>query len=360
MPWYKDVSFGERYDRETNINENDMAYEIPCFICYETDHAFAHWVYEDFIYICHPDGLPESVTSIWDKMKIHAVWPKEYKTPFLESIGIPKNRQVSGKLPIPNYCWFPESQLLLNQNIAINEIWLDRFEKWVQQQKEHINLFHFLILPRQSKESYHANDRRVHIEPIIEYVQDEMKKQNFDLETELILYHTDKMTNIKEQIQIVGGAINIILDAASSYFVNGMFANNASIFSIGPWRHHEQFAIMGQIHNRIASRNVVHWIDALRVEPGHDYHDASKISAFYSASNNNDWREPINIKNNVQDGKIIPELEPMTIQENTSINTTNFGIVIFSLLILFLVFLVMINFVYSKLILLHKPKKTKI
>jgi hypothetical protein len=372
MPWYKDVRFNkDHYERENCVTNDEINHTTPSFICYETDSAFAHWVYEDFIYICHPDGLPDSINSLWNNINVHAVWPKEYKTPFLESIGIPKNRQVSGELPTSNFCWFPENQLLLNQNISINEDWLDRFEKWIQQQKTSKHLFHFLILPRQFKESYHANDRRVHIEPMIEYVKEEMKKQNLDLEKELVIYHTDKMTNIKEQIQIVGSAINIILDAASSYFVNGMFAENATIFSIGPWRHHEQFAIMGQIHARISSRNIVHWVAPLRVDPGHDYHDASKISKFYSVENNNDWREsntihkisiasvhgsniqPNNIRGDPNGNKSIPlvsQIEKYNIQSTNVHLESNLQIlVIIFLLVTLLIIVYFVLCIYSKI-----------
>ena len=83
----------------------------------------------------------------------------------------------------------------------------------------------YLVMPRQSKENYAINDRKVEFGDI--YSAFETAGVKYEL------LETDKIDNIKDQMLRVAASEVIILNSGSAFELNGAFCTNKIIIAVG-------------------------------------------------------------------------------------------------------------------------------
>lgn len=165
--------------------------------------AFAHWVYESAIYLPTLNILYLSS-------------PRKYKELFCKFFGITK---VVYELPLVNTCIKP---ILHSLNIqTCDQEYKDLVDNlFVKFNFTYEPKYEYVIMPRQTKENYKGNDRKVDLAKIIAYLPD------------AYILNTDLIEDLHEQIKIVNSGKTIILTDGSPFLVNGMFINDRNIIVI--------------------------------------------------------------------------------------------------------------------------------
>lgn len=206
--------------------------------------AFSHWVFESAIYL----PLFILLKHKYPTLKLYLKEHKIYKKIFCEYFKINEN-DIIYELTYPNTCLLPTPISSLN----INSI----SEKYIYQLDNFLNFFNLksnektiqtVFLPRQTRENYNNNDR---------YYNNSDFLQNIDTSHNFIL-HTDNVTDLNYQIDIVNSSKNIILMGGSSYFVNGLFCQNSNIIVLdGCMNQINNFIKLKYIHDKICKNNKV-------------------------------------------------------------------------------------------------------
>lgn len=212
---------------ETASSEN---YVDTVYLIIETtdNSAFGHWVYETAIYIPLYNIL---------KMKYHTVKIildpanlKTFKYHILQYFDISRNDIVTSITHANNICYFPKpNSSLINKSIT---------EEYKQTVHLFRTFFHtrpvektidIVLLPRQKKENHDTN--RIIDTHELEQAISSMKNT--------YILHTDNITDIKTQIDIIQKSKIIIVTDGSSFHVNGLFANNSKIIVLGNQTDHQ-------------------------------------------------------------------------------------------------------------------------
>jgi hypothetical protein len=203
------------------------------------NEAFCHWVFESAILLPTLRGRPLLTTK------------KSYKTLFCRYFGIPDNQirydpnRLAGRSfrlidnPIPQ--GYP--QLL--------ETFFTKFSSSV------IPDVDFVVMPRQKKENYVPNDRACPLTPFLDVFQKSGRTHR--------IVHTDEITDLQAQIDIVNSGRNLVVVDGAAFLVNGMFCSGKQIYVISCSLVEEQskiYPMMKLIYDKIKQKNNVIFIKA--------------------------------------------------------------------------------------------------
>ena len=204
------------WELERNDMLNDTIVPDNYYFIADTlyDEAFVHWVLETGIY------LPLFITlkKTYPNLKLVLRSKRIFKKLFCDFFGI---KDVVYSLEPNNVCFFPSPISALNDKSISDE-----FKK---QTRIFRNYFtptspvehEFVILPRQIKENYAPNDRKISFQNLINYLDKRAR-----------ILNTDEITKLEDQINIVNSGKNICLSEGSPFYVNGLFCKNKTIYVV--------------------------------------------------------------------------------------------------------------------------------
>jgi hypothetical protein len=216
-------------------NSSDITNQNVFFICEITPTAVSHWVYESAIYL----ELFKLLKEKYHTIKLLIIGKRTFKTLYFNLFDIPDTDVIyqditphENKYVIPNefasnICIFPSpiANLLRNTVDSLYQKQLLRFchffKKIDIQNKYSIDT---LILPRQKKENFVANDRTIDFSHIFDFFDN--NRLNHDI------LHTDTITDLKQQIDKVRSSKHIILCDGAAFSLNLLFCSNKSFFVI--------------------------------------------------------------------------------------------------------------------------------
>ena len=204
------------WELEVNDILNDTIVPDNYYFIADTlyDEAFGHWVLETGIY------LPLFITlkKTYPNLKLVLRSKRMFKKLFCDFFGI---KDVVYSLEPNNGCFFPSPISALNDKSISDE-----FKK---QTRIFRNYFtptstvehEFVILPRQIKENYAPNDRKISFQNLINYLGERAR-----------ILNTDEITKLEDQINIVNSGKNICLSEGSPFDVNSLFCKNKTIYIV--------------------------------------------------------------------------------------------------------------------------------
>lgn len=218
------------------------------------DEAFVHWQAESAIFLPYYLELQRAYPSI----KLYLSHVRNFKLLTLQQYGITRE-QISSTLHIPNICFIAPGIGLADKQAQLSW-WKPLVAKHflhlrgcTEMVKDRIPV---LVMPRQSKENYGPNDRKIPYDQVM----------NWAVGLGGSVLHTDTIHNICEQIGTVRAARIIILTSGSALYVNGNFASNATIIAVGHARQHPQYPALKYVYDEIfAHGNQVHFVDQASV-----------------------------------------------------------------------------------------------
>ena len=245
----------------TCINKDDL----KVYFLFETEYhnAFAHWVYENALFLPYIKYFPKNMLILVNKNE-----HRTYKTLFFNVFNIPENKlyyidnRVNQNL---DYTLIPENNicivcrnLRLNTQIRNNKfssIFTNLITNFYNEIFEN-NVFDYtkkikhLFFPRNKKENYKQNDREIDYTNTIKFLEGK----------ECVTYNTEETVDIKDQIQLLLSAENVYLEGASSYFVNGLFCKDTKLYIYGNTTTNEEmnlkiYNLLQLIKDEILKRN---------------------------------------------------------------------------------------------------------
>jgi len=220
-------------------------------------HAFAHWVYESFIFF----PILEELNKLYPNIKILTTNKKKYVRNLINFVGI-QNEIVYEITDTNNICFIPPI-LALNHNIdtQLFNHFISNFINRIQ-----INSINFdynneiLFLPRNKVDNYFPDDKiSIHLlrerrdQNEINYISEGV------IENGGIVLNTYEINNFFIQFSLIMNSKNIILDYGSSYAVNCIACKNKNIIVLNSSNinHHIEFESYKNIHNIIEKNNKV-------------------------------------------------------------------------------------------------------
>jgi hypothetical protein len=223
-------------------------------------NAFAHWVFENFVYL----PLYLKLKEKWPSCKILLYERKDYKYLFLLGSGVKEEDiveakdidfqyQTLNKEPIeerdiqPNLVFFHPYTSFNGQSVQ------DYHLPYMVQYAEKIQeipcekTIPILYLPRGEKENFWGLDRRY-------VIQNQCKELVKSLGG--TIFETDVNTDYKKQIELVRSARIILCDYGSNLWVNGFFSEGAHLIflNIG-WRQEYNLPYYGLLYSIIQRQN---------------------------------------------------------------------------------------------------------
>ena len=189
--------------------------------------AVGHWMFECCVYL----DLFKTLKTKYPNIKLVIGQLKRFKYMFLDYFDIEHTNAIY-KLPSnARYtCIFPSPVMFMNNksNIDLNymhqfNIFWDKFR--LPKLDNILPTKKYIIMPRQTKENYTGNNVHIGLEKIIEWFK------NSKLYYEIV--HTDKIYDLRYQMEKINSADTIILTDGSPYLLNGMFAYNKNIIIAG-------------------------------------------------------------------------------------------------------------------------------
>jgi hypothetical protein len=238
---------------DTSKDQYENSVQTPVLIIDTISHsAFCHWVFESAIYLPFFKILKQN----YPNLKLYLEEFKTYKKLFCDYLQIHPS-DIIYELEPDNMCIFPLPISFLNIN-KLDHRWKIQFDYFIEQltlslentnvKKKITNLF----LPRQTKENYKANDRSYNTIDISNHLVKD---------TDHIL-HTDTITELKIQMELLNSSKNIIVTCGSPYIVNGLFCRNSNIIVLDHFILHQMkgYIKMKYIHDRICKHNRVVFI----------------------------------------------------------------------------------------------------
>jgi hypothetical protein len=221
---------------EINIEENeniDNKKSIYYIFDAPGEDAFAHWIYESFIF--YPILL--KVKNLYPNVKILTTNSKKYVKSMFKFLGI--------NLPIVSCIENKTNTCFFSQVISLNELNnINLYVKYVNiminDVNEHICKYNLepiklLLLPRNDKDNYSNNDRII-------YGIEDIEKNVIDIGG--VVMNTYQINNITLQLSTLSASEIIILDYGSSFLFNGLFCNNKKLIVLN---NHSQ--LNGQVYN---------------------------------------------------------------------------------------------------------------
>jgi hypothetical protein len=251
-------------------------------------NAFAHWVFENFVYL----PMYKKIKEIYPSCKVLLSERKDYKYMFLKSAGVSPEDivvakdvdfqyQVLNKEPIeersikPNLVFFHPYASFNGQKVEEYHLqYLSHYLHQIQRMPKEKTI-PILYLPRGEKENFTGMDRRY----VIQNQCKELVKQLGGT-----IFETDTNTDYHKQIELVRSAKVILCDYGSNLWVNGFFSEDAHLvfLNIG-WRQEYNLPYYGLLYTLIGSKNKSMYnmnADAVDVSsfPNLVYHSFSEVS----------------------------------------------------------------------------------
>jgi hypothetical protein len=207
----------------TQTSTNIVSYYFVIDLLY--NEAFAHWVYESAIYLPLFNALKSSYPNIKLLLKTH----KTFKRLFTDFLGIQASDVIYDIDITPvNICIFPSPISALNDKSITGtyQRLVDNFAcLFANLTPIRIgNKNDYVVLPRQKKENYNANDRVYDVSVIYNILKYNNKTFN--------VVETDTITDLTEQINLLRMSNNVILTDGSPFLVNIMFCKHQKVFVI--------------------------------------------------------------------------------------------------------------------------------
>jgi len=230
-------------DEDSESNIEDVYYVFDC----PGGDAFAHWVYESFI--TYP--IFSELRLKYPNIKVLTKNDKKYVKSFLKLLD-DDIEIVNSINNARNICFFPPI-LSLNDHSIDQELFsslVDNFKKMIIDNITIMCTNSIILLPRNNKDNYSANDRKVDIDDIYEYI----------IDNDGTIFNTYEINNLKLQFSIINSFKNIILDYGSSFLVNSIFQTNKNIFVLDNFDHSYQigkFVAIRILYDKICSLNNV-------------------------------------------------------------------------------------------------------
>ena len=213
--------------------------------------SFGHWVIESAVFL----PLFKKLKSVYPIIKLHLLCSKQFKTLFLNHCNISQN-DISYTLEPNNECFLPEPCTILNANkreYSLHFRYIVDFFNSIRPEILPVKDIDILFLPRQTKENYVGNPRTHNTKELEDVIL---------LMNNCYVLHTDKLTELKEQINLILRAKNIIVTDGSPYIINSLISLNANIICIGDAVQHQITVLteMRMIQSIIESSNKVHTV----------------------------------------------------------------------------------------------------
>jgi hypothetical protein len=202
------------------------------------NEAFCHWVFESAVRL---PGLHKGIVL---------ASKKTYKTLFCRYFGI-RDEEIKY-----DSTQFASSFRLIDNTIkkeypALLEAFFNQFSSPVLPDVD------FVVMPRQRKENYAPNDRACPLTPFLDVFKTSGRTHR--------LVHTDEITDLQTQIDLVNSGRNLVVVDGSAFLVNGMFCSGKHIYVISCDLIENQskvYPMMKLIYEQIKQKNTVTFIRA--------------------------------------------------------------------------------------------------
>ena len=208
------------FEKDIN-NLADCSSSIYIILDTQFHEAFGHWFFESAIWIPKIKNILEN----YPNAKIHLKEIKGYKKQILEFFNIPLDRVTTKIDDQSNACVFT------NPCTAINELtehkkfkaMLEEFSREFDR-KVTKKTISYLLMPRQKKDNYLANDRHVGSDDLESYLEKISSSK---------IFNTDLSPTFADQIQTVQSSKYILVTDGSPFLVNAFIARHSSIIVLG-------------------------------------------------------------------------------------------------------------------------------
>jgi hypothetical protein len=233
--------------------------EIEIYFIFDCpgEEALFHWVGESFIF--YP--LLLQLQSIYPNIKIFSKNTKKYVKNLFKFFNI-SNEVVNTFQNTNNICFFPPILSLndMDSNIELYKSYLQLYITDINSRLSSVTIPNnrVLLLPRNNKDNYSANDRKLlGIEDIEENV----------ISIGGVVLNTYQINNIELQWSIIKNSEIIILDMGSSFFFNCLWLSNKTIILL------DNYGISWQINSFIALNilyNIINTNNKLYIIPSNN------------------------------------------------------------------------------------------
>jgi hypothetical protein len=243
---YQQSKHSIQYNNTTQSSDNKY------FLFESTSNeAFSHWIIESAILI----SIYKKLKLIYPTLKLHLLTTKQYKTLFLNHFNISKD-DITYSLEQSNECFLAEpfTNFHNKENCNLHYQYIVQFFNTIRPETLPEKDIDILLLPRQTKENYAPNDRTHNTKAIEDIISKTINCH---------VLHTDIVTDIKDQINLVLRAKNIIVTDGSPYSINGLISLNSNIICIGNVMRSQivAFSEVRMLDTIIRSHNTVHNIE---------------------------------------------------------------------------------------------------
>lgn len=212
-----------------NILNSEYHYFIFEISAQDSSDAFGHWIIECAILL----PIFKKIKSTHSNIKLHLHTRKQFKTLFLNHFNIKEN-DISYILEPNNKCFVaepftffdnkPDSSLNFSLHFSLHFRYVVNFFKSIRPELLPEKDIDILFLPRQTKENFCGNNR-IHN---TKQLEDAILSMN-----NCYILHTDNITDLKDQINLILRAKNIIVTDGSPYLINSLISLNANIICLG-------------------------------------------------------------------------------------------------------------------------------
>ena len=191
----------------------------------DSHNAFAHFFYECGSQVKVYSELKRAIPDL----KFHLLEKKGFKLLILSYLGV-KEEDICYEMDSSNRCY------LINKIIDSEHYKIDtEFHNNVLEQYQYNFLpnqsiektIPILILPRQGKENYVGNNRV--------YYTEQIENAILEIDPRNKVLHTDTITDLKEQIELIQKSYIILVTDQSPALVNPLFAFNSHIIILGDY-----------------------------------------------------------------------------------------------------------------------------
>lgn len=233
------------YDKKKCDNETPDVYLILDSISH---HAFSHWVFDSAVYL----PLFNKLKNLFPTIKIVLFEERKYKLMMIKYFNIDEKTILYNFKSSHNICIFPQFFMYAIEN---NRISTDFYYN-VNRLFDSFNFPNIkkttsiLIMPRHSTENNLIINHEV---------------DTTDIEKKMLIcpfnksIDTSKLNSLQEQIDLVTQSRVVIIPDGSASIVNGMFAKNSIIISLGITTYYQSFTDSHKIKiivKKIAQNNI--------------------------------------------------------------------------------------------------------
>lgn len=247
-----------------NTNDNNDMYKNEKTIYWVLDapgsYALGHFIFESFIFI----KLLKILNNEYDNIKILTTNDKKYVKSILHFFNI-KNEIVYDITNYNNKCFFPKVYSLNTKDINIKDDeyynrYLNEYIDYITTNIKHIRKNKLVFLPRNDKDNYLPNDRKINNTDVI---------KDIVINNSGVVLDTYNINNIEYQFTIVNDSDTIILDYGSSFLFNCIFLKNKKIYILDDANNAtyiDHYNFIAYLYNIINTNNELHLIKTTNIE----------------------------------------------------------------------------------------------